>query len=328
MHFRRVEGRIGGWAESGGRVRCAHGRVTACPILPFRPASPSVIRDSLRSALRHALDAAGLPEPADGIAVDAPREQGHGDWSSNVAMQLAKPMGRPPREIAEALVGELTASPPPYVEHIEVAGPGFVNFHLGPGWLHDVLREVVRAGDGFGRSDALAGQRVNLEFVSANPTGPLHAGGGRWVAVGDAIANLLEAQGAVVHREYYLNDAGNQLDTFADSLLARLEGREPPQDGYHGQYLVELAERLRSEVGASVTRDQAREWGYRQIVRELQEQLEMLGVHFDTWFSEKTLYERGDVDSVLSDLTAAGFTYEADGATWLQSSRFGDQRDR
>ncbi len=287
-----------------------------------------MIRDALRASLRSALDAAGLPMPTDGIEVEPARQREHGDWTTNVALQVAGPAGRRPREVAAEIVSRLEATPPDHVERIEVAGPGFVNFHLGIGWLHDVLREVVEAGEDYGRSGALAGRRVNLEFVSANPTGPLHAGGGRWVAVGDAIANLLASQGATVHREYYLNDAGTQLDAFGASLLARADGREPPEEGYHGHYVVELAARMRAELGDDVTQAEAREWGYRQVREELERDLARIGVHFDTWFSERELHERGDVDDVLRELGRLGATFEADGATWLRTTDYGDQRDR
>jgi arginyl-tRNA synthetase len=235
---------------------------------------------------------------------------------------------RQPREVAQSLSAVLEDDLPAHVARVEIAGPGFLNFHLRPSWLHDVLRDVVAAGAGFGRGDRLAGRRINLEFVSANPTGPLHAGGGRWVAVGDAIANLLAAQGATVHREYYLNDAGSQLEAFGASLFARYEGREPPEDGYRGQYLVEMAGRMRAELGDGVTEEQAREWGYRDAVSGLRADLARIGVHFDTWFSERSLHERGDVAAVLAELGERGHTYEQDGATWLRSTTFGDQRDR
>ena len=269
-----------------------------------------------------------MDAPAGGIALEPPKQREHGDWSTSVALQVAKPAGMPPRDVAGKLKDILEGAPPPHVEKIEVAGPGFLNFHLSPTWLHDVLRDVVDQGDAYGRGDSLSGQRVNLEFVSANPTGPLHAGGGRWVAVGDAMANLLASQGADVHREYYLNDAGNQLDTFGASLFARYEGREPPEDGYQGAYLVEMAERLRAEHGDDVTEEQAREWGYRDIVRQLQEDLGRIGVHFDTWFSERTLHERGEVEAVIEELRTRGVAFEQDGALWLRSTDFGDQRDR
>ena len=174
----------------------------------------AMIRDDLRTALGRALERAGLPEPPDGIELDPARNREHGDWASNVAMKLARVVGENPKKIAQQVVDALGAEAVPHLAQVEIAGPGFLNLFLAPTWLHDVLRGVVAAGPEYGHSNALSGRRINLEFVSANPTGPLHAGGGRWVAVGDAIANLLAAQGAEVHREYYLNDAGAQLDKF------------------------------------------------------------------------------------------------------------------
>jgi arginyl-tRNA synthetase len=287
-----------------------------------------VIREQLVAALRAALDAAGFPVPAGGIDLEPPKQREHGDWTTTVALKIAKAAGLSPRDAAGRIVAELETAPPPHVEAIEIAGPGFVNFHLAPTWLHEVLRSVVEQGERYGHGDTLAGARINLEFVSANPTGPLHAGGGRWVAVGDALANLLAAQGAEVHREYYLNDAGNQLDLFNASLMARYEGRPPPEEGYQGEYLVDMADRMRAELGDEVTPEQAGEWGYEDVKRQLSDDLGRIGVHFDTWFSERTLHERGEVARVLADLAARGVTYDQDGATWLRATDFGDQRDR
>jgi len=286
------------------------------------------MRDQLAIHLRRALAAIGLPEPEGGVGLEPSKQPEHGDWATNVALQVAKAAGRAPREVAAEIADALTADPPPHLERAEVAGPGFINIFLAPSWLHDVLRLVVASGDRYGHGALLAGRRINLEFVSANPTGPLHAGGGRWVAVGDALARLLASQGADVHREYYLNDAGNQLDAFAASLFARYEGRKPPEDGYQGEYLVEMAVRMRAELGDHVTEEQAREWGYRDVVRQLADDVARIGVRFDTWFSERTLHERGEVESVLADLGSRGATFEADGATWLRTTAFGDQRDR
>jgi len=270
-----------------------------------------------------------VAEPPNGIALDAgDPERGQGDWASPVAMQAAGGAGVAPLELAKRLADHINRARPPHLDRVEVAGPGFLNFVLHPSWLHDVLRVVVADGDAYGRGDALAGTRINLEFVSLNPTGPIHAGGARWVAVGDAIANLLAAGGAAVHREYYLNDAGGQLDTFGASLYARYRGAEPPEDGYRGQYLVEMASRMRGELGDDVSEDQAREWGYRDAVRSVQRDLERIGVRFDTWFSERTLHERSDVTEVLRILRDRGFAYEHEGAVWLRTSEHGDQRDR
>ncbi len=287
-----------------------------------------MIVDDLIAAVQAALTAADLPQPSGGVEVEATKQREHGDWQTNVALQLAKTVGAAPREIAARLVAALDAAPPPHVERIEIAGPGFVNFFLASTWLHEILRSVVAEGETYGRGDDLAGQRINLEFVSANPTGPLHAGGGRWVAVGDAIANVLAAQGAEVHREYYLNDAGTQLDTFGASIRARARGEELPENGYQGQYLVEMGERMRAELGADVTMEEAREWGLADSVRALEDDLARIGVHFDTWFSERTLHDRGEVAAILERLTDAGLTDERDGATWLRSEQLGDQRDR
>jgi arginyl-tRNA synthetase len=286
-----------------------------------------MIRDALQQTVREALRDADLPEPAT-IVLDVPKQRDHGDFSTPVALQLAKQVGAKPRDIAERIRAAIDANAQAFIERVEIAGPGFLNFFLAPVWLSDTLRDVVLAGSGFGHNDSLAGQHINLEFVSANPTGPLHAGGGRWVAMGDAIANLLASQGADVHREYYLNDAGSQLDIFGASLYARYRGEPPPDDGYRGEYLVEMAGRLRAELGDDVTEEAAREWGYHDIVRQLREDLERIGVHFDTWFSERLLHSRGDVEDVLRQLGELNVTYEHDGATWLRTTDFGDARDR
>jgi arginyl-tRNA synthetase len=287
-----------------------------------------MIRDDLAQAVSRALADADLPEPPGGVKIDLPKQRDHGDWATPAALALAKPLGKKPMEIAERLAQALDAAGVPHLERAEVAPPGFVNLYLRPTWLHDVLRTVVAAGEGFGTSEVLAGERINLEFVSVNPTGPLHAGGGRWVAVGDAIANLLAAQGAEVHREYYLNDTGNQLNTFRDSLYARYRGEVPPADGYQGEYLVDMAAQLRAERGDDVSADEACEWGVQRNIEAVRDDLGRIGVHFDTWFSERTLHERGDVADVLRVLEERGVVFDDDGARWLRSTDFGDSRDR
>ncbi len=287
-----------------------------------------MIRDQLLAALHAALDDCGFPAPPGGVELAPPKDSDHGDFTTNVALQLTKTVGMPPREIAAKMADALERERPPHLERVEIAGPGFLNLSLAPTWLHEVLLAVVARGESYGHGDALDGLRINLEFVSANPTGPLHAGGGRWVAVGDALANLLASQGAVVHREYYLNDAGNQLDMFGASLFARYQGREPPEQGYQGQYVLDMAARMRAELGGEVTEEQAREWGYLDNVRTLQDDLARIGVHFDTWFSERTLHDAGNVVRVLDDLRGRGVVFEDDGATWLRATEFGDPRDR
>ena len=287
-----------------------------------------MIRDRLTHSLRTALTSAGLPEPPGGVAIEVPRHRDQGDFSTSVALRLKDQTGSAPREVAARIQEQLVAARIPHLARVEIAGPGFLNFYLEPSWTHDVLLEAVAAGDRYGHSDVLAGRRVNLEFVSANPTGPLHAGGGRWVAVGDSIANLLAAQGAEVHREYYLNDAGTQLDMFGASLLARARGEKPPEGGYLGNYVTQMAQRMRVELGDDITLEAASEWGYNEAVRELRDDLARIGVYFDTWFSERLLHDRDDVNDVLRTLTDAGHTFEQDGATWLRTTAFGDARDR
>jgi arginyl-tRNA synthetase len=284
--------------------------------------------DTLVGALRRALASIGVDPDDLEIPLEVPARPEHGDWSTGLALQVAKQVGEKPRDLATRLVAAIERDPPPHLDRVEIAGPGFLNFFLAPSWLHEVLRHVVAAGPAYGSGTTLAGMRINLEFVSANPTGPLHAGGGRWVAVGDALANLLASQGAEVHREYYLNDAGSQLGTFGVSLLARYRGESPPEDGYQGEYLVEMALRMRAEIGDEVSLEQAQEWGYRDVVRQLESDLARIGVRFDTWFSERTLHERGEVERVLGELRDRGATFEDEGATWLRTSDYGDQRDR
>jgi arginyl-tRNA synthetase len=286
-----------------------------------------VIREDLISALERAAESLGLP-PLDDLTLEVPRQREHGDWSSNLAMRCAKPLARNPRELAGEIVGVLQSAKLPHVRDVEVAGPGFVNFHLEPTWVHDVVREVVAADTGFGTSTALAGRRINLEFVSANPTGPLHAGGGRWIATGDAIANLLAAQGADVHREYYVNDTGNQLKKLEASLAARYRGTPFPDDGYVGQYVTDLAVDLKAEHGDDLSDGELCELGLRRILDGIKDDVARVGVRFDTWFSERTLHERGDVDSVLVALRANDATYVHEGAEWLRTEALGDTRDR
>ena len=283
---------------------------------------------TIENALVRALHSAGVDPEGAIIEITTPARPEHGDAATNIALQVAKKGGVPPRDLAEKIAEALREDASDLFTRVEVAGPGFLNFFFSPSHWHEVLRAVLLAEGRYGHSDLLRGQKINLEFVSANPTGPLHAGGGRWVAVGDALANLLASQGAEVHREYYLNDLGAQLEKFGESLLARYEDREPPEDGYQGDYVIEMARRMRADIGNEVTQEQAREWGYRDVVEHLRDDLGRIGVVFDTWFSERTLHERGDTEKVLETLRSKGATFIADGAEWLRTSDFGDQRDR
>lgn len=280
-----------------------------------------MLRDELIAALRDALAAVGIDPPAT-IGIERPARREHGDWSSNVALAAAKPAGRNPRELGQALVDHLTANPPRHVVKVELAGPGFVNLHLADTWLHELLADVVTGGtDGWARPDVGGGTTVNVEFVSANPTGPLHAGHARGACYGDAVARLLERTGHVVHREFYINDRGTQMAAFGASIAARAAGEAPPEDGYHGEYIVDWAAEL--PAGEDPT-----EWGYARALRDQREVLEQLRVHHDTWFSERTLVASGAMEVTLAELREAGFVFEADGATWLRSTDFGDDKDR
>jgi arginyl-tRNA synthetase len=280
-----------------------------------------VIRDSLATALRAALTDVGIEAPAE-VHLERPGRREHGDWSSNVALATAKAAGRAPRELAGDLVARLEAAPPAHVERVEIAGPGFVNFHLRESWLHEVLAEVLTAGEhDYARLDLGRGRRVNIEFVSANPTGPLHAGGGRWAAYGDSLCRIMERAGHVVHREYYLNDRGVQMDLFGASLAARRDGTDLPEDGYAGDYIVEWASEMPADADPKV-------WGYEKVKQELRDSLAAIGVAFDTWFSENSLAESGAVDATLQDLRDKGVVFDADGAVWLRTTDFGDDKDR
>ena len=219
------------------------------------------VRDGLRDGLRSALEGVGVDGAPAEIAIERPRDRSHGEWSSNVALAAAKAAGRQPRELAEQIVAHLSAEPPPHVVTVEAAGPGFVNFRLAPSWLHEVLGAVIDAGvDGYARSTEGAGRSVSVEFVSANPTGPLHAGHGRWAAYGDSLCRLLERCGYAVCREFYVNDRGRQIDLFTASLEARSRGAEPADDGYHGEYVAEWAAEMPDTA-------EVRQWGLERAHR-------------------------------------------------------------
>ncbi|MDP9330460.1 MAG: arginine--tRNA ligase [Actinomycetota bacterium] len=295
-----------------------------------------------------ALIAEALPEVALKLGIDgdlpapeiiAPRQKEHGDFATNVALALAKRAGRPPREVAQAIADALP--PAPFVEKTEVAGPGFLNFFTTDEWLHDALREVVARGDDYGRLKP-NGQRTQVEFVSANPTGPLHIGHARNAALGDAIARLLEADGWSVEREYYFNDAGAQMELFGRSVeawLLQLEGHEAeiPEEGYRGEYVGDIARQIAKDVTFDpplVERDPDSRWKYVLqhaapiVLKATEATLERFGVRFDSYLSERTLHEAGEIEQAVERLRASGHAYDADGATWFRSTEFGDDKDR
>ena len=266
------------------------------------------------------------------VTLERPRVREHGDYASTLALQVAKRVGAPPREVATAIAERLGGVPG--VKSVEVAGPGFLNLRLEAAAAGELARVVVQAGRRYGHSDALAGQKINLEFVSANPTGPIHLGHTRWAAVGDALRRILAAAGAEVTSEHYINDAGAQMTQFGRSLLAAARGEPTPEGGYAGAYVGELAQRILTEHpdALSLPEPEAltlfREEGYRLMLAEMRHSLERFGVTFDVWFSERTLHDSGAVERALDELRRQGHVYESEGAVWLRTTDFSDDRDR
>jgi arginyl-tRNA synthetase len=295
--------------------------------------TPSELGAAVRGAVQAAVDAGELAvmAPAE-VAVERPRVKEHGDYATSIALQLAKAAGRPPREVAELLAARLRTVEG--IAEVDVAGPGFLNLRLAQASLGTVALTVLEQGAAYGTNDSARGQRVNLEFVSANPTGPIHLGGVRWAAVGDALARLLQASGADVVREYYVNDAGLQIDRFAASLLAAAKGEPVPEDGYAGSYVPAVAARalwrnpgLPDEDEQKVL-DVLRSEGVALMLDDIRGSLGSFGVEFDVWFSELSLASSGAVDRALARLREQGHVYELDGAVWLRTTDFGDDKDR
>jgi arginyl-tRNA synthetase len=250
-----------------------------------------------------------------------------GDYSTNAAMLLGPALGVAPREVAGRLKEALAGRLGPEAERVEVAGPGFLNLFLAAPWYRRATAEVLAAGEGFGTSER-RGERVLVEFVSANPTGPLTVASGRGAAYGDSLARLLDAAGHPVGREYLLNDVGGQVQRFAASIAARMRGQDPPEDGYGGEYVVELARELEAEGVDPVDLDRLARRGTEAMRGRIAATLERFGVRFDTWFSERTLHDDRSIDDVVAALRERGHVYESDGATWLRSTAFGDDKDR
>jgi len=260
--------------------------------------------------------------------LERPPKRELGDYSTNAAMLLAPARGEPPREIAERLREDLGARLAGTVDRIEVAGPGFVNVFLADRWYREAVVALLGAGPGFGGGSVEERERMLVEFVSANPTGPLHAASGRHAAYGDALARVLAFAGHDVEREYYLNDTGRQVRQFAESIAARMQGQEPPEDGYRGDYVIELAETL-AAAGADPGDVEGLARRGTEIMRErIESTLGRFGVRFDTWSSERSMYERGAVESALGRLRESGHVYEREGAVWLRTTSFGDEKDR
>ncbi|WKN47346.1 arginine--tRNA ligase [Nocardioides sp. Arc9.136] len=274
-----------------------------------------------------------LPDgvPAE-VTVERPRQKGHGDYATNVALQLAKKAGTNPRALGELLADRLRAAEG--ISDVEVAGPGFLNITVEAAAQGVVAAEIVAAGERYGHTATLAGQRVNVEFISANPTGPLHLGHTRWAVLGDAIGRVLAAAGAEVTREFYINDRGVQMNHFADSIIAAALGRPAPEDGYAGAYIGDLAKAVGEaspgifDLPAEERRAAVREKGYELQLAQQQAQLAAFNTHFDVWFSELSLHESGSVPETLARLKELGTVYEEGGALWMRTTDFGDDKDR
>lgn len=275
----------------------------------------------------------GAGEVPSAVVVERPKNRDHGDWATNVAMQSAAKFGLNPRAFAEVLATELLLLEG--VEKVDIAGPGFINIGVSAASAGELARIIVEAGSAFGLGSDLAGVKLNLEFVSANPTGPIHMGGTRWAAVGDSLARIFESQGASVTREYYFNDHGSQIDRFARSLLAAAKGDPAPEDGYGGAYIQEIADRVLAETAQDLlglpegeAQEAFRAAGVDLMFAEIRESLHDFGVDFDVYFHENSLYESGAVAKAIEKLRSLGHIFEEDGATWLRSTTFGDDRDR
>ncbi len=295
--------------------------------------TPAELAAAIRGCLADAVAAGDLDVAVpDEVRVERPRSREHGDWATNVALQLAKAAGTSPRALATALaerLGEVAG-----VKSVEVAGPGFLNVVLDTAAAGELARVVVEAGDVYGHNESLSGHVINLEFVSANPTGPLHVGHTRWAALGDSIARLLRASGADVTTEHYTNDAGSQMETFGASVLARVRGDDVPEGGYRGAYVADLAQGVLARrpdllgldpaEAVAVARDEA----YALQIAEMHSVLAEFGVHFDVWFSERDLHAGGAVERAVERLREQGHVFDADGAVWLRTTDFGDDKDR
>ena len=304
------------------------------------PVTPEELAEATRTVLTTAAADGSLALSVEDVPlprVERPRNRDHGDWSTNVAMQLAKKAGTKPRDLAELLVPRLEALDG--VASVEVAGPGFLNFRLSAASAGELARTIIEAGESYGRNETLAGQHINLEYVSANPTGPVHLGGARWAAVGDSLARILSACGASVTREYYFNDHGAQIDHFASSLLASARGQETPEDGYGGAYIGEIAQRVVADEAAAgrpdpvgLPDDEAAEVfrarGVELMFDSIKSELHAFRSDFDVFFHEDSLHTSGAVERAIARLRERGVIEERDGATWLRTTEFGDDKDR
>ena len=307
---------------------CLLSELESCDMTPADLAT--LIKETATKVMAdHDLDSSVLPET---VTVERPRNPEHGDYATNVALQVAKKAGAHPRELGGWLAAALADDEA--ISEADIAGPGFINIRLAADAQGEIVAQILRAGQDYGSNDSFTGKKVNLEFVSANPTGPIHLGGTRWAAVGDSLGRVLEASGAQVTREYYFNDHGGQIDRFARSLVAAAKGEPTPEDGYGGAYIQDIAAAVVEKNPSALdgTADEVQEAfradGVEMMFAQIKQSLHEFGVDFDVYFHENSLFESGAVDTALDKLKAEGHLYEAENAWWLKSTDYGDSKDR
>jgi arginyl-tRNA synthetase len=297
------------------------------------PSQIEQLEETIKEAISRAIQAkALLGAVPDSIKLERPKDRAHGDYATSIALQIAKPMGKNPREVAQVIADQLTGIE--NISKVEIAGPGFINLTLNRASQAQLVATIVAAKDVFGKGNSLSGVKINLEFISANPTGPLHLGHTRWAAVGDSLGRVLTAAGAQVTREFYINDRGNQMDLFGQSVEAVALGQSVPESGYQGDYIKDLAvEVVKDNPGIKELAPQERtetfrEAAYKVQLKDQQRVLETFNTHFDVWFSERSLHDQGAVEHGVEKLRKQGHVFESEGATWLRTTDFGDDKDR
>jgi arginyl-tRNA synthetase len=297
------------------------------------PSQIEQLEETIKEAISRAIQAKSLSGAVpDSIKLERPKERSHGDYATSIALQIAKPMGKNPREVAQVIVDQLTGIE--NISKVEIAGPGFINLTLNRASQAQLVETIVAAKDLFGKSNSLAGVKINLEFISANPTGPLHLGHTRWAAVGDSLGRVLTAAGAQVTREFYINDRGNQMDLFGQSVEAVALGQSVPENGYQGDYIKDLAEEVVKdnpgikELAPQERTQTFREAAYKVQLKDQQRVLDLFNTHFDVWFSERSLHDQGAVEHGVEKLRKQGHVFESEGAIWLRTTDFGDDKDR
>ena len=295
--------------------------------------TPEELAEAIRTILTSAVADGSLalsPQEVPLPRVERPRSRDHGDWSTNVAMQLARKAGTEPRALADLLAPRLAEVDG--IASVQVAGPGFLNVRLDAGAAGELARTIVEAGEAYGCNQTLAGQSINLEYVSANPTGPVHLGGARWAAVGDSLARVLSACGAAVTREYYFNDHGTQIDRFVNSLLAAAKGEPTPEDGYAGAYITDIKDQILAQrpdaLDAENPAEVFREIGTELMFAQIKESLHRFGTDFDVFFHENSVFESGEADRIIEQMKQDGQLFESEGAWWMRTTDYGDDKDR